>query len=212
MLRVLVVEDDEDIAALIARYLRKAGYHAEVLHSGADVLSGVRRHPPDLLILDLMLPGASGLQICSALRAEPGTSTIPVIMLTARGEETDRIVGLEMGADDYLPKPFNPRELVARIHAVLRRRTTPLPPGAPVPPDATVVPGPRVIVTAVPGGEITVVPVLPIPEAGVREPLPRPSSEGGGLDALRAAEIALALALGLTLGGIVALALAGGKR
>ena len=121
MLRVLVVEDDEDIAALIARYLRKAGYHAEVLHSGADVLSGVRRHPPDLLILDLMLPGASGLQICSALRAEPGTSTIPVIMLTARGEEADRILGFELGADDYVTKPFSPNELVARVRALLRR-------------------------------------------------------------------------------------------
>ena len=121
MLRVLVVEDDEDIAALIARYLRKAGYHADVLHSGADVLSGVRRHPPDLLILDLMLPGASGLQICSALRAEPGTSTIPVIMLTARGEEADRILGFELGADDYVTKPFSPNELVARVRALLRR-------------------------------------------------------------------------------------------
>ena len=121
MLRVLVVEDDEDIAALIARYLRKAGYHAEVLHSGADVLSGVRRHPPDLLILDLMLPGASGLQICSALRAEPGTATIPVIMLTARGEEADRVLGLELGADDYVTKPFSPNELVARVRALLRR-------------------------------------------------------------------------------------------
>ena len=121
MSRVLVVEDDKDIAALIGRYLSKAGYTTEVVNSGADVVPRVRQDPPALLILDLMLPGVSGLQICSALRAEPTTSGVPIIMLTARGEEADRVLGLELGADDYVTKPFSPNELVARVRALLRR-------------------------------------------------------------------------------------------
>jgi len=121
MSRVLVVEDDKDIAALIVRYLTKAGYAAEALHAGTHVLPRVRQDPPELLILDLMLPGVNGLQICSALRAEPATAAMPIIMLTARGEEADRILGLELGADDYLTKPFSPNELVARVRALLRR-------------------------------------------------------------------------------------------
>ncbi len=118
MSRVLVVEDDKDIAALIGRYLSKAGYTTEVVNSGADVVPRVRQDPPALLILDLMLPGVSGLQICSALRAEPTTSAVPIIMLTARGEEADRVLGLELGADDYVTKPFSPNELVARVRAL----------------------------------------------------------------------------------------------
>jgi two-component system alkaline phosphatase synthesis response regulator PhoP len=121
MSRVLVVEDDKDIAALIVRYLTKAGYAAETLDAGTHVLPRVRQDPPELLILDLMLPGVSGLQICSALRAEPTTAAMPIIMLTARGEEADRILGLELGADDYLTKPFSPNELIARVRALLRR-------------------------------------------------------------------------------------------
>ena len=121
MSRVLVVEDDQDIAALIVRYLAKAGYATETLHAGTSVVSRVRQDPPELLILDLMLPGTSGLQIFRALRAEPGTTAIPIIMLTARGDETDRILGLELGADDYLTKPFSPNELLARVRALLRR-------------------------------------------------------------------------------------------
>ena len=121
MSRVLVVEDDRDIAALIVRYLTKAGFAAETLDTGTTVLPAVRQHPPELLILDLMLPGVSGLQICRALRAEPSTAAIPIIMLTARGDEADRILGLELGADDYVTKPFSPNELVARVRALLRR-------------------------------------------------------------------------------------------
>jgi DNA-binding response OmpR family regulator len=124
MSRVLVVEDDKDIAALIGRYLSKAGYTTEVINSGADVVPRVRQDPPSLLILDLMLPGVSGLQICSALRAEPSTSAVPIIMLTARGDEADRVLGLELGADDYVTKPFSPNELVARVRALLRRSSS----------------------------------------------------------------------------------------
>jgi DNA-binding response OmpR family regulator len=123
MSRVLVIEDDTDIAALIQRYLKKAGHTTEVIHTGTEAVSRVRQNPPDLLILDLMLPGPSGLQICSALRAEAATAAIPIIMLTARSEEPDRILGLELGADDYVSKPFSPNELVARVGALLRRAT-----------------------------------------------------------------------------------------
>ena len=116
-----MVEDDEDIAELVAHHLAKAGYTSEILTAGTDVLARVRRDPPDLVVLDLMLPGLSGLEICRAMRADPSISGVPIIMLTARSEETDRIVGLEIGGDDYVTKPFSPKELVARIGAVLRR-------------------------------------------------------------------------------------------
>ena len=131
MTRIFVVEDDRDIAGLVTLYLTKAGWQAEVFDSGTEALSAIKATPPDLVILDVMLPGMDGLAICRALRADAVTARIPIIMVTARGDETDRIVGLELGADDYLPKPFNPRELVARINAVLRRRAAPTPPGAP---------------------------------------------------------------------------------
>jgi two-component system, OmpR family, alkaline phosphatase synthesis response regulator PhoP len=121
MNRILVAEDDADIASLVAHYLEKAGFEATVVGSGREVLPLLRREPPDLLLLDLMLPGLSGLEVCRAVRADVNTAGIPVIMLTARGEESDRIVGLELGADDYITKPFSPNEVVARVRALLRR-------------------------------------------------------------------------------------------
>jgi DNA-binding response OmpR family regulator len=119
--RILIVEDDPDIAGLIAMYLRKAGYLTEILASGRDALSDIAARPPDLAILDVMLPHMDGLDVCRAVRANPRTSALPIIMLTARTEETDRIVGLEIGADDYVAKPFSRSELVARVRALLRR-------------------------------------------------------------------------------------------
>ena len=118
---MLVVEDDHDIAELVAHYLQRAGYLTEVLNSGSDVLPRVREQAPDLVLLDLMLPGLNGLEICRAMRSEPTLAAIPIIMLTAKAEEADRIVGLELGGDDYVTKPFSPKELVARVGAVLRR-------------------------------------------------------------------------------------------
>jgi len=119
--RVLVVEDDPDIAQLVARYLEKSGFSVETLANGRAALAAVAAHPPDLLVLDLMLPQVDGLEICRVVRGNEATAAIPIIMLTARAEESDRIVGLEIGADDYLAKPFSPNELVARVRALLRR-------------------------------------------------------------------------------------------
>jgi DNA-binding response OmpR family regulator len=119
--RVLVVEDDPDIAQLVAHYLEKAGFTTEIASSGRDALSSVAAQPPDLLVLDLMLPQVDGLEICRVVRGNTATAGVPIIMLTARAEESDRIVGLEIGADDYLAKPFSPGELVARVRALLRR-------------------------------------------------------------------------------------------
>jgi DNA-binding response OmpR family regulator len=119
--RIFVVEDDRDIADLIAHYFTKAGWQPQVFGSGADAIAAARHQPPDCVVLDLMLPGMDGLEVCRALRTETATSTLPIIMLTARAEETDRIVGLELGADDYIAKPFSPNELVARVRALLRR-------------------------------------------------------------------------------------------
>lgn len=121
VMRVLVVEDDCDIAELVAHHLQRAGYVTDVLNSGSDVLPSVRAQAPDLVLLDLMLPGISGLEICRAMRADPSLAEIPIIMLTAKSEEAERIVGLELGGDDYVTKPFSPKELVARVGAVLRR-------------------------------------------------------------------------------------------
>jgi two-component system alkaline phosphatase synthesis response regulator PhoP len=121
MNRILVVEDDRDIAELIVHYLANAGHEAQILTNGAEAMGAARRTPPDVLILDRMLPGADGLEICRAMRGDPATAGIPIIMLTARAEEADRIVGLELGADDYVTKPFSPKELVARVNALLRR-------------------------------------------------------------------------------------------
>ena len=119
--RVLVVEDDQDIADLVAHHLQRAGYLTTVLTSGEAVVSTLRDDAPDLLVLDLMLPGHNGLEICRAIRSEPRIASLPIIMLTAKSEEADRVVGLELGADDYVTKPFSPKELVARVGAVLRR-------------------------------------------------------------------------------------------
>jgi DNA-binding response OmpR family regulator len=121
MTRVLVVEDDRDIADLVGRYLEKAGYEVETLGSGRDALASVLQRPPDLLVLDIMLPHMDGLDVCRAVRANDKTAAVPIIMLTARSEESERVVGLEIGADDYLAKPFSPSELVARVRALLRR-------------------------------------------------------------------------------------------
>lgn len=117
---VLVVDDDGQIRTLIARFLRQNGYRVSTARDAREMREVMAAGLVDLIILDVMLPGTSGLDLCRELRSR---STIPIIMLTAKGEETDRIVGLELGADDYLPKPFNPRELLARIRAVLRRAT-----------------------------------------------------------------------------------------
>jgi DNA-binding response OmpR family regulator len=125
MSQILVVEDDPDIAQLIGHYLEKAGHTVEVLSSGKAVMPKVRRHPPDLVVLDLMLPELDGLMICQAMRTDPQTGAIPIIMVTARGDEADRITGLELGADDYVTKPFSPKELAARVTALLRRAARP---------------------------------------------------------------------------------------
>jgi two-component system OmpR family response regulator len=121
---VLVVDDDAEIRSLVAEYLSANGFRVSVARDGAQMRSALKAEPPDLVVLDLMLPGEDGLSLCRDLRAR---SNLPVIMLTARREEIDRIIGIEMGADDYLGKPFNPRELLARIKSVLRR-TRALPP------------------------------------------------------------------------------------
>ncbi|MFA5907206.1 MAG: response regulator transcription factor [Vicinamibacterales bacterium] len=119
--RILVAEDDPDIGSLLEHYLRKAGFVATLVASGRDVMPQLKREPPDLVVLDLMLPGLDGLQLCRAIRADAHTAAIPIIMLTAKAEESDRIVGLELGADDYITKPFSPNEVVARVRALLRR-------------------------------------------------------------------------------------------
>jgi DNA-binding response OmpR family regulator len=119
--QILVVEDERDIAALVVHYLQREGYRAGQIGDGRTALARIEKSPPDLIILDLMLPGIDGLEICRRVRRNDRTMTIPIIMLTAKGEETDKIVGLEMGADDYLTKPFSPKELVARVKALLRR-------------------------------------------------------------------------------------------
>ena len=119
--RILVVEDDSDIALLVERYLEKAGFIVDRAASGTEALQAIQSRPPDVMVLDLMLPQVDGLEICRRVRASDATAAIPVIMLTARGEESERIVGLELGADDYLSKPFSPNELVARVRALLRR-------------------------------------------------------------------------------------------
>ena len=121
MASIVVVEDDPDISDLIAHYLQKAGHDVTRLTTGTEVMPRLRAAIPDLVILDLMLPGMDGLLVCQAMRADSATATIPIIMLTARGDEADRIAGLELGADDYVTKPFSAKELVARVAARLRR-------------------------------------------------------------------------------------------
>lgn len=121
MARILVVEDHADIAELICHYLQNAGHAPEVVTTGTAVVPRLMDSPAALVLLDLMLPGMDGLLVCQAIRQEPKTAATPIVMLTARGEETDRIRGLELGADDYVTKPFSPKELVARVNAHLRR-------------------------------------------------------------------------------------------
>ena len=127
--KILVVDDDLRLRDLLQRYLTNQGFAVSTVSDAGGMDRALGRERFDLMVLDLMLPGEDGLSICRRLRGSK--DAVPIIMLTAKGEDVDRIVGLEMGADDYLPKPFNPRELVARINAVLRRRAAPAPPGAP---------------------------------------------------------------------------------
>jgi DNA-binding response OmpR family regulator len=117
---ILVVEDESSIASFVALYLKNAGYTVRTVAKGADALDQVSSDPPSLTILDLMLPDIDGIEVCRRIRK---TSDVPILMLTARDEDVDKIIGLEVGADDYLTKPFNPRELVARVKSILRRST-----------------------------------------------------------------------------------------
>jgi len=118
LIKILVVDDEERIVNIVRSYLEKDGFQVVTAEDGRQALDVARREHPDLVVLDLMLPAMSGWDVCRTLRAE---SRVPIIMLTARDEDVDKIVGLELGADDYVTKPFNPRELTARVHAVLRR-------------------------------------------------------------------------------------------
>jgi DNA-binding response OmpR family regulator len=133
--QLLMIEDDTRLAAMVGEYLSQSGFdmaYAVDGRSGLDQLQGPGDPPPDLVILDLMLPDMDGLEVCRRVRALPGArAQLPILMLTAKGDPMDRIVGLEMGADDYLPKPFEPRELLARIRAILRRRAPDLAPSTP---------------------------------------------------------------------------------
>jgi DNA-binding response OmpR family regulator len=122
--RILVVDDDVTVSEVVARYLERDGYVVEVQANGRDALDRALAEPPDLIVLDLMLPGMDGLEVCRRLRA---IAPVPIVMLTARTQESDRIVGLDLGADDYVSKPFSTKELVARVRAVLRRAQGPLP-------------------------------------------------------------------------------------
>ncbi len=127
--RILMVDDDPTVSDVVGRYLRREGYAVESVADGRIALQRATEDPPDLVLLDLMIPGVDGLEVCRRLRA---ILPVPVIMLTAKGDESDRVLGLELGADDYVAKPFSPRELVARVKAVLRRARAPLvPAGAP---------------------------------------------------------------------------------
>ncbi|MER6324400.1 MULTISPECIES: response regulator transcription factor [Streptomyces] len=130
--RILVVDDDPTVAEVVAGYLDRAGYRVDRAGDGPAALARADAHRPDLVVLDLMLPGMDGLEVCRRLRVR---GPVPVVMLTARGDEDDRILGLEVGADDYVTKPFSPRELVLRVESVLRR-TRPAPVRAPRPPSA----------------------------------------------------------------------------
>jgi phosphate regulon transcriptional regulator PhoB len=119
--KILIVEDDEDIAEMITYNLKKEGYRISSVHNGEDALNLLKSDLPDMIILDLMLPKIDGLEVCRNIRRDQNTAGVPVIMLTARCQEADKIAGLELGADDYVTKPFSPGELIARIRAILRR-------------------------------------------------------------------------------------------
>ena len=126
--KILVVEDEADIRELLRYSLNQEGYAVEEAADGAEALERIARRAPDLVMLDLMLPRMSGLEICRRLRSDPETARLPVIVVTAKGAEVDRVLGLEMGADDYVVKPFSPREVVARVKALLRRANAALEP------------------------------------------------------------------------------------
>lgn len=119
--KILIVEDEKDILQLVKLYLEKEGFRTVAAATGADGLTQVAAEKPDLVVLDLMLPELDGLEVCKRLRSQPDTATLPILMLTAKAEETDTIIGLELGADDYVTKPFSPKTLVARVKALLRR-------------------------------------------------------------------------------------------
>lgn len=127
MPRLLLIEDDMPLAQTTQQYLEQFGHEVRHEEDGESGLAAVKANPPELILLDLMLPGVDGLEVCRRLRMDPSTATIPILMLTARGDEADRVAGLELGADDYMPKPYSLRELVARIRAILRRVTQPAP-------------------------------------------------------------------------------------
>ncbi len=127
--KVLVADDEEDVLDLVSANLKSAGFTVLRAADGAEAIAKARRELPALLVLDLMLPEMSGIEVCKALKGDPATAAIPIIMLTAKAEEVDRIVGLELGADDYITKPFSPRELVLRVKSVLRRLTGDSDPG-----------------------------------------------------------------------------------
>jgi len=128
--KILIADDEPDVLNLVAANLRAAGFEVAKAEDGPTALTAVRQQAPHLLVLDLMLPGMTGLEVCRALKADAATAALPIIMLTAKAEEVDRIVGLEFGADDYITKPFSPRELVLRIKSVLRRVAKSEPPSA----------------------------------------------------------------------------------
>ncbi len=121
MRKIVVIEDEKDIVELVRYNLQREGFQVTVVGDGLTGLAQVRKSPPDLLVLDLMLPGLPGLEVCKELRRDRTLNRLPILILTARTEETDRVLGLELGADDYVTKPFSPRELVARVKALLRR-------------------------------------------------------------------------------------------
>ena len=123
--KILIVEDDREIRDLLAHYLRKEGFSPILAPDGETAILKARKEKPDLVLLDILLPNADGLEVLRAIRSDDTISRTPVVMLTAKGDETDRVVGLELGADDYIPKPFSPREVVARIKAILRRSRLP---------------------------------------------------------------------------------------
>lgn len=124
---ILIVEDEKDIAELVAYNLKREGFRTQIAESGEKCLAAAAASPPSLILLDLMLPGVDGLEVCRRLKANPATRSIPVVMLTARSEDTDVVAGFELGADDYVTKPFSPRVLIARVRSTLRRRSAPLP-------------------------------------------------------------------------------------
>src|SRR6266446_4081783 len=146
--RVLIVEDERDIRDLLLFHLEREGFQVSSASSGEEALRQVRHATPDLVLLDLMLPAMGGLEVCRKLRQDPATVALPIVMLTAKGDEVDRVLGLELGADDYIVKPFSPKELLARVRAVLRR-------AKPAPGAAAIAIGPGTRTVTVQGAPLT---------------------------------------------------------